>query len=88
MNIKIITRHAPSNYGSLLQSFATLNILKRMGHDAMIIDYIRADDLGLKKVWTEAGLKGGSFLKKLVYTLIRFPIEKIAEFRFEKQIAH
>ncbi|MGI6241714.1 MAG: polysaccharide pyruvyl transferase family protein [Candidatus Omnitrophota bacterium] len=84
MNIKIITRHAPSNYGSLLQSFATLNILKRMGHDAMIIDYIRADDLGLKKVWTEAGLKGGSFLKKLVYTLIRFPIEKIAEFRFEK----
>ena len=26
MDIKVITRHAPSNYGSLLQSIATIKI--------------------------------------------------------------
>lgn len=84
MKVNIITRHSPSNYGSLLQSIATLSVLKRMGHDAYIIDYIRPDDLGLNKVKVEANLKGGSAIKKIVYTLIRYPIEKIAEIRFKK----
>lgn len=84
MIINVITRHAPSNYGSLLQSIATVNVLQRMGHDAFIIDYIRPDDLGLNKVKQEASLKGGSLIKKLIYTLVRYPIEKIAELRFRK----
>ncbi len=84
MIINVITRHAPSNYGSLLQSIATLNILQRMGHDVSIIDYIRPDDLGLNKVKQEASLKGGSLIKKLIYTLVRYPIEKLAELRFRK----
>ena len=32
MDIKVITRHAPSNYGSLLQSIATITTLERLGH--------------------------------------------------------
>lgn len=84
MKINVITRHAPSNYGSLLQSIATVNVLQRMGHDAFIIDYIRPDDLGLNKVKQEAALKGGSVVKKIIYTLIRYPIEKIAELRFRR----
>ena len=48
MKIKIITKHAPSNYGSLLQSIATLTVLKRMGHEAQIIDYQRPDERGLE----------------------------------------
>lgn len=47
MDLKIITRHAPSNYGSLLQSIATIKILKGMGHQAQIIDYLRPDERGL-----------------------------------------
>lgn len=84
MRINIITRHSPSNYGSLLQSFATIKVLEKMGHDASIIDYVRPDDLGINKVWTEAQIKGGSVLKKLAYLLIRYPIEKLAENYFQR----
>lgn len=48
MDIKVITRHAPSNYGSLLQSIATIKIIERFGHKCEIIDYIRNDERGLK----------------------------------------
>ncbi|MBR6123931.1 polysaccharide pyruvyl transferase family protein [Candidatus Saccharibacteria bacterium] len=84
MIIDVITRHIPSNYGSLLRSIASIKVLERMGHDVSIIDYVRPDDLGLKKVWTEARLKGGSIAKKMVYVFIRYPIEKIAELRFNR----
>lgn len=84
MRINIITRHSPSNYGSLLQSLATIKVLEKMGHDASIIDYVRSDDLGLDKVWTEAQIKGGSVIKKLAYVLIRYPVEKLAENRFQR----
>ena len=84
MIVDVITRHAPSNYGSLLQSIATVKVLQHLGHRASIVDYIRPDDLGLNKVKQEAFLKGGSAIKRLIYILIRFPIEKIAEVRFAK----
>lgn len=32
MNIKVITRHGPSNYGSLLQSIATVKKIEEFGH--------------------------------------------------------
>ena len=82
MIVKVITRHTPSNYGSLLQSIATLQVLMRLEQDASIIDYIRPDDLGLKKIWTEACIKYGSFIKKFAYAIIRYPVENIAEIRF------
>ncbi len=66
MQIKVITRHSPSNYGSLLQSIATLRILSEMGFDAELLDYIRRDDLGMCKVWTEAKIKYNNMLKKLL----------------------
>lgn len=50
MDIKVITRHAPSNYGSLLQSIATITTLERLGHKCEIIDYIRDDEHGLSAV--------------------------------------
>ena len=52
MDIKVITRHAPSNYGSLLQSIATITTLERLGHKCEIIDYIRDDEHGLSAVKT------------------------------------
>ena len=44
MKAAIITRHAISNYGSLLQAFATEEILRDMGIDPVTIDYIRTDE--------------------------------------------
>lgn len=52
MKISIITRHAPSNYGSLLQAIATQKIIQSLGHKASIINYIRKDECGLKGVTT------------------------------------
>ena len=87
MDIKIITRHAPSNYGSLLQTIATQIILERWGHTCEIIDYIRDDEQGLKGAMT--ALKGkrewnNNPLTKMVYLLLRYPEEKLAEIKFAK----
>lgn len=85
MDIKVITRHAPSNYGSLLQSIATQTVLERLGHTCEIIDYIRDDEQGLRGTMT--ALRGkrewnNSPLKKMVYLLLRYPEEKQAEMKF------
>lgn len=87
MDIKVITRHAPSNYGSLLQSIATIAILKRLGHTCEIIDYIRDDEHGLKAVTTSLNGKqgwNGNPLKKLTYIAFRYPEDKAAELKFSR----
>ena len=87
MDIKVITRHAPSNYGSLLQSIATITILERLGHTCEIIDYIRDDEHGLKAVTTSLNGKqgwNGNPLKKLAYIALRYPEEKRAEMKFSR----
>lgn len=86
MNVKVITRHSPSNYGSLLQSIATVKTIEGLGHDCSIIDYQRPDERGLKGVLTQVNCKAGfgNPLKKLAYLSIRYPIEKFAQVRFDK----
>lgn len=82
--VKVITRHAPSNYGSLLQSLATLKVLSGMGVRAQIINYQRPDERSFEKVKTEAKRKYANALKQLAYQIIRYPIERYAEIRFDK----
>ena len=87
MDLKIITRHAPSNYGSLLQSIATIKILKGMGHQAQIIDYLRPDERGLQAVLTSLASKrswNNNLLKKWFYVGVRYPEERCAEVRFNQ----
>lgn len=86
MNIKVITRHGPSNYGSLLQSIATVKKIEEFGHQCEIIDYQRVDERGLNGVLTQLKAKDGfgNPLKKLAYIAIRYPIEKFALVRFDR----
>lgn len=86
MDVKVITRHSPSNYGSLLQSIATVHVIERLGHQCEIIDYQRKDERGLKGVLTQLNCKGGygNLLKKLAYIAIRYPIEKYAQVKFDR----
>lgn len=87
MDIKVITRHAPSNYGSLLQSIATQRIIESIGHDCSIVDYIRDDERGLKSVITALDRKtewSGNILKKLLYIALRYPEERYAEHKFTR----
>lgn len=85
MKVKVITRHAPSNYGSLLQSIATVRVIEGMGHECEIIDYQRPDERGLKGVLTQLSQKEGygNPLTRLAYIALRYPIEKYAQVKFD-----
>ncbi len=80
MKVLVITRHAVANYGSLLQAIATQRVLEDMGHNCLIVDYIRADESILK---IEPSLLKGkqnwnsSTIKRLLYLALRQP-ESIA----------
>lgn len=86
MNISIITRHAISNYGSLLQAIATQRLIEDLGHDCEIVDYIRSDETYREKEKTL--LKGKSYnsslLKRSAYLILRQPESITAGKRFEK----
>lgn len=87
MDIKVITRHGPSNYGSLLQSIATMKLIEKLGHKCTIIDYERRDERGLKSILASIHKKrewNHNFLKKIAYIAIRYPIEMNAQCKFDK----
>lgn len=44
MKAAVITRHAITNYGSLLQALATQKLIESLGWDCEIIDYIKQED--------------------------------------------
>lgn len=46
MKIDIITRHAPANYGSILQCYAMEKVLKDLNFDVEFINYVRLDEKG------------------------------------------
>ncbi len=85
-DIKVLTRHTPSNYGSLLQSMATISILKKLGHKCVIINYQRRDERGLKAVFSAISRKEAwrnNPVKKLAYIFVRFPFEYLAQVKFD-----
>lgn len=65
MKVSFITRHAITNYGSLLQTYALQYIIQRMGYEVEVIDYIREDEdykkianslVKKSKTWNKNGL--------------------------------
>ena len=85
MKIKVITRHSPSNYGSLLQSIATIKVLESLGHEVRIIDYQREDERGMGIVRSQLKSKPQIVgLKNLIYTIVRYPVEQYAQWKFDK----
>lgn len=85
MKISVITRHSPSNYGSLLQTIATQKILEKAGHQVRIMDYVRRDETGIKGVLIQLRRKekwNKNPIKRLIYIMLRYPSEKIAEVKF------
>lgn len=86
MDIKLITRHAPANYGSLLQSLAAVKTLESIGHSCTIVDYVPRAEQPLAKVRAEARAKEGwknSRLKQAAYMALRLPAEAYAARKFE-----
>ena len=87
MTIKIITRHSPLNYGSLLQSIATQSVLSSFGYENEIIDYQRKDERGLfysfTPFWRKSKWKKNP-LFFLMLLIFRVPEELYSQFCFSK----
>lgn len=67
MKIGVLTFHRPLNYGALLQAYALLTVLNKLGADAEIIDY---RNLFLEKLYAYPGyLEQRGLRNKLRYIL-------------------
>ena len=88
MKVAVITRHAITNYGSLLQAFATQKAVESLGHSCEIIDYIRDDESCTQHEKTLLKQKPAwncNPLKKAIYLALRQPESIAAGKRFEKE---
>ncbi|MBE7087424.1 MAG: polysaccharide pyruvyl transferase family protein [Clostridiales bacterium] len=86
MKVNVITRHAISNYGSFLQSLATINIFKELGYDCKIIDYISKEEDNAKRAKAYAKIQYKGFLKRTAYVTLKvfadsFSTKKFSKFR-------
>ena len=45
MKASVITLHTVDNYGSVMQTYATQQIFKKLGYDVEFVDYWRKDNL-------------------------------------------
>lgn len=87
MKVDFITRHAIPNYGSILQTYATQKVLKKLGCDSEVIDYIRLDETVNKTITTNCGIDGNgikSKIKRLGYIVLQGPNVKHMHKRFAK----
>lgn len=83
----VITRHAVSNYGSLLQAIATQQVIERLGHTCEIIDYVRKDESYLQHEKTILLRKpewNNNLLRRTIYLLLRQPESLVAGKKFER----
>lgn len=87
MRLGIITRHAISNYGSILQAYATEKIFETLGCDVKIINYIRKDEKTENIVKTYANssnfFKKNKLTRKIYKIIQKKNIEKM-DSRFEE----
>lgn len=84
MDIKVITRHAPTNYGSLLQSIATINVIESLGHKCEIIDYRSKYERGLKARFIYYKKRNGGHLsiKEFARSILSWLMDIAANHRF------
>ena len=87
MKVSFITKHSVSNYGSILQTYATQEILKKLGCEPEIINYMRYD-LRNNKLYNTL-LKNQpkwnkNFLTRTIYRIIQMPNYILMDSKFKK----
>ena len=88
MKVAVITRHAITNYGSLLQAYSTQKVIESLGHSCEIIDYIRRDESYREHEKTLLKRKPNWYsnpLKRIIYLGLRQPESIAAGKKFEKE---
>ena len=85
--VLIITRHAITNYGSLLQAIALQKKVEELGNDVKVIDFVRDDESIGKCAVTEGKLKN-KWNKNIftlgLYCLLRIPVSILGDSKFSK----
>lgn len=83
-DINVITRHNIANYGSLLQSYATIVFFRECGFEAKIIDYVNPDEKLFKNIFFYSKKRNLKGMKFIAYYFFKIPDEYIKMKRFEK----
>lgn len=83
--VAFITRHAVSNYGSVLQAYALQTAIEGLGHEAVCIDYIPADETPdqIADTLLEDSRWNKNAATRAAYKLTQRPVFKSASSKFE-----
>ena len=86
MKVAFITRHTPSNYGSVLQAYATQRAIEGLGHEAVCINYIRTDELPENRTKTLLSVSrwNKNAATRLLYSVTQKPVFDAAGKRFDR----
>lgn len=85
MVVNVITRHAPTNYGSLLQAIATQRVIMNLGHECRIINYIPKCETGVRMAITHLEQKTKwkrNPIKKAIYLMVAEPETLLMDRKF------
>lgn len=84
--VAYLTRHTVSNYGSVLQAYATQTALEKLGYNPVCINYYRGDEKPKELVHTllQTSKWNKNALTRLVYMLTQKPVYSYAGKRFEQ----
>lgn len=88
MKVAVISRHYIINYGSLLQTLATQEVIRQLGHDPIIIDYVRFDEHFSRVERANIQLKphyNNNVIKRCIYLMLREPENVVAGKKFFKE---
>ena len=83
--VAYLTRHTVSNYGSVLQAYATQTAIENLGYDPICINYYRSDEKPKKLVGTllQCSPWNKNLLTRLIYMVTQKPVYAYAGKRFE-----
>lgn len=86
MKVAFITRHTPSNYGSLLQTYATQKAIEMLGHEAVCINYIRTEELPENRTKTLLAVSrwNKNAVTRFLYRITQMPVFYMAGRRFDR----
>ena len=84
--VAFLTRHTVSNYGSVLQAYATQRAIEKLGCNAVCINYYRSDEKPKKLVKTllQCSPWNKNALTRLIYMLTQKPVYAYAGKCFEQ----
>ena len=84
--VAYLTRHTVSNYGSVLQTYATQTAIEKLGYDPVCINYYRSDEKPKELVHTllQCSKWNKNLLTRMFYMVTQKPVYAYAGKRFEK----